>query len=78
MKRVGARRQQIARAQYEALADFRYTLRQFLRFSENAARAAGLRPQQHQTMPVIRGFPGRDRITIGDPSRWGKDLNWPS
>jgi DNA-binding MarR family transcriptional regulator len=56
----------ITKTQYEALAGFRYALRQFLRFSENAAHAAGLTPQQHQALLAIKGFPGRDRITIGE------------
>jgi DNA-binding MarR family transcriptional regulator len=56
----------ISKAHYERLAELRYALRQFLRFSENAARAAGLTPQQHQALLAIKGFPGRDRITIGE------------
>ena len=59
-------KQPITQAEYEALAEFRYALRQFLHFSENAARAAGLTPQHHQAMLVIKGFPGRERITIGE------------
>jgi DNA-binding MarR family transcriptional regulator len=50
---------------FEALAAFRYALRQFLRFSEQAARGQGLTPQQHQALLAIRGFPG-GRITIGE------------
>ena len=56
----------ITKAQYETLAGLRYALRQFLRFSENAAQAAGITPQQHQAMLAIKGFPGRDHITIGE------------
>jgi DNA-binding MarR family transcriptional regulator len=56
----------ITRAHYETLAGFRYALRKFLRFSEEAAQAAGITPQQHQAMLAIKGFPGRDRITIGE------------
>lgn len=48
------------------LAAFRYALRQFLRFSENAAKQVGLTPQQHQALLAIKGFPGRDTITIGE------------
>ena len=32
------------------LADFRYQLGKFLRFSEKTARANGLTPQQHQLL----------------------------
>jgi DNA-binding MarR family transcriptional regulator len=45
-------------ADYTALADFRYALRCFLEFSENAAAAEGLTPQQHQALLVIRGSSG--------------------
>ena len=48
------------------LAAFRYSLRQFLRFSEQAAHEAGLTPQQHQVLLAIKGFPGRDFVTIGE------------
>lgn len=41
---------------YAALADWRYLLRQFLRFSEEEARRAGLTPQQHQALLALKGF----------------------
>lgn len=56
----------ISKLEYETLADLRYALRQFLRFSEDAAHAAGITPQQHQALLAIKGFPGRDRVTIGE------------
>ena len=56
----------LGKAEYESLASFRYALRQFLRFSEQAARAVGIEPQQHQALLAIKGFPGRDRITISE------------
>jgi len=40
---------------YQALAEFRYRIRRFLRFSEKAARQAGLEPQHHQLMLVVKG-----------------------
>lgn len=54
----------ITRAQIENLAEFRYALRQFLRFSERAARRAGLTPQQHQLLLAIKGMPGRDWAVV--------------
>jgi DNA-binding MarR family transcriptional regulator len=48
------------------LASFRYQLRQFLRFSENAARAAGVTPQQHQVLLGVAGYTGRGWATIGE------------
>ena len=48
----------LSQSQYESLAAFRYALRQFLRFSEQAAKMAGVSPQQHQALLAIKGFPG--------------------
>ena len=60
------RKPSITQAEYETLAAFRRTLRQFLHFSETAARAAGIAPQQHQALLAIRGFPGPEPITIAE------------
>ena len=51
---------------YETLAEFRYALRCFLHFSENAAESTGLTFQQHQAMLFIIGYPGREQVTIGE------------
>jgi DNA-binding MarR family transcriptional regulator len=51
---------------YATLAEFRYALRCFLRFSEAAAETAGLTLQQHQALLFIIGFPGREQVTIGE------------
>ena len=51
-------------AEYQALAEFRYQLRRFLRFSEEAARAAGLASQQYQLLLAIKGAPG-ENPTVG-------------
>lgn len=48
------------------LAEFRYALRQFIHFSEAAAQAAGITAQQHQALLAIKGFPGRDSVTVGE------------
>lgn len=61
-----ARKSDIIKGHYAMLAELRYGLRQFLRFSENAAHTVGVTPQQHQAMLAIKGFPGRDYITIGE------------
>jgi DNA-binding MarR family transcriptional regulator len=55
-----------ASALIRRLAWFRYSLRQFLRFSEHAARECGLTPQQHQLMLGIAGYTGREWATIGE------------
>ena len=59
-------RQKLSKGDYEALAEFRLGLRRFLDFSEKAAEAHGLTPRQHQALLSIRGYPGKDRITVGE------------
>jgi DNA-binding MarR family transcriptional regulator len=56
----------ISKTDLETLARFRYVLRRFLRFSEDAAAKVGLSPQQHQALLATRGFPGRDRVIVGE------------
>lgn len=41
---------------YQSLAEFRHQIRRFLHFSEQAARLAGLEPQQHQLLLALRGL----------------------
>jgi DNA-binding MarR family transcriptional regulator len=53
-------------ADYRLLAEFRRHLRVFTAFSEDAARAAGLAPQQHQALLAIKGFQGGVAPTIGE------------
>lgn len=48
------------------LARFRYALRKFVRFSENAARECGVTPQQHQLLLGVAGFTGRGSATISE------------
>ena len=56
----------VKQSEYEALAAFRYSLRRFLRFSEEAAHSVGLTPHQHQALLAIKGFPGRNRVTVSE------------
>jgi len=56
----------ITKAHYELLASLRHKLRAFLQFSGQAATAAGLTPQQHQALLAIKGFPGRDQVSMGE------------
>jgi DNA-binding MarR family transcriptional regulator len=51
---------------YQALAEFRYQIRRFLRFSEEAARQAGVEPQHHQLMLAVKGKPEGDEPRIAD------------
>ena len=57
-------RDELTDADYAALADFRYALRQFLAFSERRAAGFGLTPQQHQALLAIRGA-SQITVTIG-------------
>jgi DNA-binding MarR family transcriptional regulator len=61
---VGAQNE-LQGAEYRALADFRYQIRKFLHFSEEAAREEGLEPQQHQMMLAIRGLESHEAPTVG-------------
>ncbi|MBV9951066.1 MAG: winged helix-turn-helix transcriptional regulator [Acidimicrobiia bacterium] len=56
-------------AEYRVLARFRFALRVFQRFSETAARDAGITPNQHQLLLAIRGFPDGEP-TISDLAEW--------
>jgi DNA-binding MarR family transcriptional regulator len=50
--------------QYRALAELRYQIRRFLTFSEAAARAAGVEPQQHQLLLVLKALGPHERPTV--------------
>lgn len=54
----------VTKANYEALAEFRYALRKFLAFSEEAASTVGLTPQQHQALLAIKGAEGADWLSV--------------
>ncbi|GAC1426463.1 MAG: hypothetical protein PVS3B3_33200 [Ktedonobacteraceae bacterium] len=56
----------ISMSDYQALAEFRYSIRRFLRFSEDVAYAADLEPQQHQLLLAIKGLPEGRRATVGE------------
>ncbi len=49
---------------YQALAEFRYQMRRYLRASEEVARAAGIEPQQHQILLAIKGIPDGEEPRI--------------
>jgi DNA-binding MarR family transcriptional regulator len=62
MGRVG----EVNDSDYQALAEFRYHIRRFLRFSEHAAREAGVEPQQHQLVLAVKGIPEGTQATISE------------
>ncbi len=55
--------------EYGQLAEFRYRIRKFLHFSENASREHGLEPRQHQLLLAIKGLPESVQPTIGELAR---------
>jgi DNA-binding MarR family transcriptional regulator len=54
----------MSKADFETLANFRYQLRRFLRFSEEVTHENGVRPLQYLLMLQIKGFPGREWATV--------------
>lgn len=56
----------VKKSDYETLARFRFEVRKFLHFSEQAARDQSLTPQQYQALLAVEGTPGRDSISVGE------------
>ena len=56
----------LSHAGYRALAEFRFQIRRFLRFSEDQVRQHGIEPQQHQLLLTIKGLPEAVVATIGE------------
>jgi DNA-binding MarR family transcriptional regulator len=65
MAKRSARRRPTPRVDYETIADLRYHIRRFLRIREEAARAAGIEPQQYVLLLQVKGFERRQPATIG-------------
>ena len=66
VKRVVAAGEPPSKEDLEAMSDFRYQLRRFLRFSEDVTHTAGVTPLQYQLMLHVRGFPGRHWASVGE------------
>jgi DNA-binding MarR family transcriptional regulator len=56
---------ELSGADYRLLAEFRYQIRKFLHFSEQAARLEGLEPQQHQMLLAIKALGDGGEPTVG-------------
>jgi DNA-binding MarR family transcriptional regulator len=54
----------VTSGEYRALAEFRYEIRRFLHFSEQAARAARIEPQQYQLLIALKGMPADAEPTV--------------
>src|SRR4051812_24941020 len=56
----------LTKAEFEALSEFRFQLRRFERFSEDAVQASGITPLQYLLLLHLKGAPGRDHATVGE------------
>jgi len=56
----------LSKAEFEALSEFRYQLRLFERFSENAVQASGVTPLQYLLLLHVKGMREREHATVGE------------
>lgn len=54
----------VTSSDYRALAELRYRIRHFLAESDDAARRAGLEPQQYLLLLIVRGLPKEATPTV--------------
>lgn len=64
-KSAAAEARRLGDADYQALADFRRAMREFLTFSAEGATDHGLTSQQHQALLAIRAHRGEEPISVG-------------
>ncbi|CAB3748566.1 MarR family winged helix-turn-helix transcriptional regulator [Paraburkholderia humisilvae] len=57
---------ELSKADFEQLSEFRYQMRRFERFSEQAAQGEGITPLQYLLLLHIKGYPDRAWATIGE------------
>ncbi|AUN95010.1 MarR family winged helix-turn-helix transcriptional regulator [Pseudazoarcus pumilus] len=53
-------------AEIQALAEFRYQLRRYLRVSEVLVREYGITSLQYQMLLQLKGYPGRQWTNVGE------------
>jgi DNA-binding MarR family transcriptional regulator len=56
----------LQKSDFETLSEFRYQMRRFERFSEDAVQAEGITALQYLLLLHIKGFPGREWATVGE------------
>ena len=56
----------LTKTDFEQLSEFRYQMRRFERFSEQAAQGEGITPLQYLLLLHIKGYPERDWATVGE------------
>ena len=54
------------KSDFEALADFRYQIRRYLRFSEELAQEYGITVLQYLLLLQLKGYPGREWATVAE------------
>lgn len=57
---------ELTKRDFESISELRYQIRRFIRFSEQAARGAGITPLQYLLLLHLHGFPGQDWATIAE------------
>ncbi|SMG51490.1 MarR family winged helix-turn-helix transcriptional regulator [Paraburkholderia susongensis] len=60
------RSRKLNKSDFEQLSQFRYQMRRFERFSEQAAQNEGITPLQYLLLLHIKGYPERDWASIGE------------
>jgi DNA-binding MarR family transcriptional regulator len=56
----------LTQQEFEALSEFRFQIRRFERFSEDAVQAFGITPLQYLLLLHVKGYPGRSFATVGE------------
>jgi DNA-binding MarR family transcriptional regulator len=56
----------LTKPEFEALSEFRFQLRRFERFSEDAVQVFGITPLQYLLLLHVKGYPGRSFATVGE------------
>jgi len=59
-------RKPLTKKEFEALSEFRFQIRRFERFSEDAVQAFGITPLQYLLLLHVKGYPGRSHATVGE------------
>lgn len=59
-------RETLKKNEFEALSDFRYQLRCFIRFSEELTHQYGITNLQYLLLLHVKGYKGREWATIGE------------
>ncbi|MCC8400832.1 MarR family transcriptional regulator [Paraburkholderia sp. MMS20-SJTN17] len=60
------RTRKLVKSDFEQLSNFRYQMRRFERFSEQAAQNEGITPLQYLLLLHIKGYPEREWATVGE------------